>query len=77
MRNTEAWHELHHSACEPALVCEARGESIRTPEDALRVCADLSGLAQEAFHVLTLNTRNKLVNRHMSRWARSTPPAFP
>jgi len=47
------------------LVCEARGGSIRTPEDALGVCADLSGLAQEAFHVLSLNTRNKLVNRHM------------
>lgn len=47
------------------LVCEARGNSIRTPEDALGVCADLSGLAQEAFHVLCLNTRNKLVNRHM------------
>ena len=47
------------------LVCEARGGSIRTPEDALGICADLSGLAQEAFHVLCLNTRNKLVNRHM------------
>ena len=47
------------------LVCEARGNSIRTPEDALGVCTDLSGLAQEAFHVLCLNTRNKLVNRHM------------
>ena len=47
------------------LVCEARGNSIRTPEDALGVCADLAGLAQEAFHVLCLNTRNKLVNRHM------------
>ena len=47
------------------LVCEAKGDSIRTPEDALRVCADLAGLAQEAFHVLCLNTRNKLMNRHM------------
>jgi len=47
------------------LVCEARGNSIRTPEDALAVCKDLAGLAQEAFHVLTLNTRNKLMNRHM------------
>ncbi len=47
------------------LVCEARGDSIRTPEDALRVCADLAGLAQESFHVLTLNTKNRLMNRHM------------
>lgn len=47
------------------LVCEAKGDSIRTPEDALRVCADLAGLAQESFHVLTLNTKNRLMNRHM------------
>ena len=47
------------------LVCEARGGSIRTPEDALKACADMAGLAQEAFHVLCLNTRNKLMNRHM------------
>ena len=31
------------------LVCEARGGSIRTPEDALKVCKDLAGLAQESF----------------------------
>ena len=47
------------------LVCEAKGDSIRTPDDALRVCADLAGLAQESFHVLTLNTKNRLMNRHM------------
>jgi DNA repair protein RadC len=47
------------------LVCEARGGCIRTPEDALRVCADLAGLAQEAFHVLCLNTKHRLINRHM------------
>ena len=47
------------------LVCEAKGDSIRTPEDALKACKDLAGLAQESFHVLTLNTKNRLMNRHM------------
>mgnify|MGYP000855938612 FL=1 len=47
------------------LVCEASGSSIRTPEDALAVCKDLAGLAQEAFHALSLNTKHRLINRHM------------
>ena len=47
------------------LVCEASGGRISTPEEALKACKDLAVLAQEAFHVITLNTRNRLVNRHM------------
>lgn len=47
------------------LVCEARGESIRTPADALRACSDMAGLAQESFHVITLNTRNRIISRHL------------
>jgi len=47
------------------LVCEAKGDSITTPEEALGVCGDLAFLAQESFHVLTLNTRKRLINRHM------------
>lgn len=47
------------------LVCEARGDSITTPAEALRVCGDLAFLAQESFHVLTLNAKNRLINRHM------------
>ena len=47
------------------LVYEATKTSIRTPEDAAEICADLKDLAQEAFHVLLLNTRNRLINRQM------------
>lgn len=47
------------------LVCEARGGSIRTPEDALKACADMAGLAQESFHSLSLNNRNRIINRHL------------
>ncbi len=47
------------------LVRECRGNRCREPADAHRVCADLAGLAQEAFHVLCLNTKNCLISRHM------------
>jgi DNA repair protein RadC len=47
------------------LVCEAKGDSVTTPEEALRVCGDLAYLAQESFHVLTLNAKKRLINRHM------------
>jgi len=47
------------------LVRESTGEHVRTPEDVGRVCADISGLAQESFHVLTLNAKNRLINRHL------------
>lgn len=47
------------------LVCESSGGRISTPEEALRACTDLAYLAQESFHSLSLNNRNRLVNRHM------------
>ena len=47
------------------LVCESSGGSIRTPEEALKACKDMAYLAQESFHALTLNTKNRLINRHM------------
>ena len=47
------------------LVCEASGGRIATPEEALKACKDLAGLAQESFHSLSLNNRNRLINRHM------------
>ena len=47
------------------LVKEASKERVRTPEDVSRVCDDLRGLAQETFHVLCLDAKNNLVNRHM------------
>ena len=47
------------------LVRESTGKRVRTPEDVCRVCADIAELAQESFHVLTLNVRNCLINRHL------------
>jgi len=47
------------------LVRETGKEQIRSPEDVARVCADLSELAQESFHVLLLNAKNCLINRQM------------
>lgn len=47
------------------LICETPKTRVQTPEDVANVCADLKDLAQEAFQVLLLNTRNKLINRHL------------
>ena len=47
------------------LVKEEQGKRIITPEEVYGVCKDLSTLAQEAFHVLLLNTKNNLINRQM------------
>ena len=47
------------------LVMEARKECVRSPEDVSRICADIRILAQETFHVLTLNAKNCLINRQM------------
>ena len=38
---------------------------VRDPESAHAVCADMAQLAQEGFAVLTLNTKNKLIARHL------------
>ena len=42
-----------------------RKQSVRTAADAAQICADLGQLAQESFHVVTLNARNRVINRHM------------
>jgi DNA repair protein RadC len=47
------------------LVCESGTDKIRSPADAYRVCADIANLAQESFHVLCLNAKNSLLNRHL------------
>ncbi len=47
------------------LVRESTGERVRTPEDVYRVCGDIANLAQEAFTVLALDVRNRLINRHL------------
>ncbi len=47
------------------LVRESTGEYVRTPEDVYRVCGDIAPLAQESFHVLILDTRNRLISLEM------------
>ncbi len=47
------------------LVKEGRGERVRTPEDVAKVCSDIRNLAQEVFHVLSVDSKNQLMDRHM------------
>ena len=47
------------------LVKEASKGSVKTPEDVCRLCGDLRDLAQESFHVLCMNAKNNLMNRHL------------
>ena len=47
------------------LVRESPRHCVRTPEDVYRVCNDLANLAQEAFHVMSLDSKNGLINRHL------------
>jgi DNA repair protein RadC len=47
------------------LVHEPSGEPIRTPEHTYMACIDLATLAQECFTVLSLSTKNRLLNRHL------------
>ena len=47
------------------LVKESTGERVKTPEDACKICVDMSHLAQETFQILCLNAKNYLTNRHM------------
>lgn len=47
------------------LVRESMGERVRTPADVYRVCSDIANLAQESFHVLSLDSKNRLINRHL------------
>src|SRR5664279_755721 len=47
------------------LVCEPGSQKIVSPADTWRVCCDIGNLAQESMHVLTLNGRNRLINRHL------------
>ena len=48
------------------VVKEAKpGQTCRTPEDAGKLLEDIAPLAQEAFVVLTLNTKHHVLDRHM------------
>ena len=47
------------------LVREVAKQRIVTPESVYEACADIASLAQECFQIISLNTRNALINRHM------------
>ena len=47
------------------MVKEGTAATCRTPEDAARLLADTAQLAQEAFTVLTLDSKNKVIDRHL------------
>ena len=46
-------------------VREGTDQSCRTPEDVRRILADTADLAQEAFTVLTLSKKNRVIDRHL------------
>jgi DNA repair protein RadC len=48
------------------LVKQVAGTRVKTPEDVFRVCEDISCLAQESFHVLGLDVKNRLIGRYMA-----------
>ena len=55
----------HVALIQLPLVHEHSNEKVLSPADVLRVCADIGGLAQESFHLLALNVKHLLINRHM------------
>ena len=48
-----------------SLVKESTDVRITTPEDINRECDDLRNMAQEHFQVITLDTKNKKIDRHL------------
>jgi DNA repair protein RadC len=47
-------------------VCENQdGRRTASPEEAVGICADLSTASQEQFVVLTLDTRSRVIQRHL------------
>lgn len=47
------------------LVREVGKERVVSPSDVYRICADTAELAQEAFLVLSVDSKNRMLNRHM------------
>jgi DNA repair protein RadC len=47
------------------MVQDPEGPAAHSAADVHAACRDLEGLAQEAFHVLTLNQKNRVIHRHM------------
>lgn len=51
--------------CHTASVREATGPQICAPEAVNKDCQDMAQMAQEAFCIITLNTKNKKICRHL------------
>ena len=49
----------------PLRVKEVSGVQIKTHSDVAKYCADMREMAQESVQVLTLDTKHKIVNRHL------------
>jgi len=47
------------------IVAEATGELLTDPASVYKDCADMQNMAQESFQILTLNGKNKIINRHL------------
>ncbi len=54
-----------HMTTELAVRETAEGTKLTTPEEVASSLEDIRDLAQEVFCVLTLNTKNKLIRRHL------------
>ena len=49
----------------PLRVGETSGAQIKMPDDVAKYCADMREMSQESLQVLSLNSKNKIVNRHL------------
>jgi len=47
------------------MVKESQETKIQSTQDVTTLCQDIINLAQESFHVLTINCRNYLIDRHL------------
>lgn len=47
------------------MVKEAQNISCSSPSDVFEMCKDMQNMAQESFQVITLNAKNKVIDRHM------------
>lgn len=58
--------QLSHLCVPMPMVREQAGTGITRPADVGRVLDDLRTMSREVFAVLTLNTKNKLIDRHVA-----------
>ena len=47
------------------MIAEAKGPTLSQSGRVAELCRDMEGLAQETFHLLTLNQKHKMIDRHM------------